>query len=126
MTVEQLLNALRAFGYEILYDPETHPDGPTEDDIPDLLGRLASLLDFEATRRVRPATESMSEFQAGYMAAIDSQEDFFQALIVRTAITSLLPDTEQLREVDGVTEFRDALRVAGGSFSMALRGHQEP
>ncbi|WP_112136544.1 hypothetical protein [Glycomyces dulcitolivorans] len=124
MTPDQLLDALRALGYDVIYDPETHPDGLTDDDVPDLLGRLTSALDFETAYRVQPRTETMSEFQAGYMAGIESREEFFRALVVRTLMTGSLPETEQLRDLPGVTEFHDALGGAA-HFLMAVMGADE-
>ncbi|MEV3937322.1 hypothetical protein AB0K52_15250 [Glycomyces sp. NPDC049804] len=122
MTPEKLLDALRALGYEVVYDPESHPDGPTEGDIPDLLGRLTAAIDAETTALVNPGDESIADFREGYIAALAGRVDFFRAMIVRTSVTSLMPDTEQMREVDGVTDFRDALQVAGGRLVATLSG----
>jgi len=123
MTPNQILDALTAFGYEVVYDPGTHPDGPTEEDMPDLLGRLSSLIDFAIGERVRPNSESMSEFQAGYMAAIASREDFFEVLIVRAIATGALPDTDKLRGLKGVEEFQGRLGAAVFQLSEAMKGH---
>jgi hypothetical protein len=122
MTPEKLLDALRALGYEIVYDPETHPDGPTEADIPDLLGRLTAAIDAETTKSVNPGTDSIAEFREGYTNALVGRVDFFRAMIVRTSVTSLMPDTEQMRSIEGVTDFRDALQAAGGRLVAKLSG----
>jgi hypothetical protein len=122
MTPEKLLDALRALGYEVVYDPDSHPNGPTEADIPDLLGRLTAALDAETTARVNPGDESIAEFREGYTSALAGRVDFFRAMIVRTSVTSLIPDTEQMRSIDGVTDFRDALQLAGGRLVATLSG----
>lgn len=122
MTPEKLLDALRALGYEVVYDPESHPDGPTEADVPDLLGRLTAAIDAETTAQVSPGDESIAEFREGYTSALAGRVDFFRAMIVRTSVTSLIPDTDQMREIEGVTDFRDALQVAGGRLVATLSG----
>jgi hypothetical protein len=113
---------LRALGYEIVFDPETHPDGPTEADIPDLLGRLTAAIDAETTKSVNPGTDSITEFREGYTNALAGRVDLFRAMIVRTSVTSLIPDTEQMRSIEGVTDFRDALQLAGGRLVAKLSG----
>jgi hypothetical protein len=122
MTPEKLLNALRAVGYEVVYDPESHPNGPTEADIPDLLGRLTAALDAETTAWVNPGNDSMAEFREGYTSALAGRVDLFRAMIVRTSVTSLIPDTGQMRRIEGVTDFRDVLQLAGGRFVAKLSG----
>ncbi|MEY9842745.1 hypothetical protein [Streptacidiphilus sp. EB103A] len=47
LTVDQLLNALAAVGRGHIADPDQRPDGPTEQDIPELLGALLGLAETE-------------------------------------------------------------------------------
>lgn len=121
MTPDQLLTAMRDLGYGVLYDPEHQPDGPTEADISDLLGRLAAIIDGAVFEHVKPDAASMEEFRAGYMSNIPTRRDSFRTLMVRTATTGLLPDTNDLHAVDGVAGFTDSLVVAASALYGASR-----
>ncbi|THV29657.1 hypothetical protein [Glycomyces paridis] len=122
MTPNKLLDAMRALGYDVLYDPEHHPEGPTEEEIPDLLGRLAAMIDAAVSEHVKPGTDTMDKFRQGYMDHIPTRPDFFRTLMVRTATTGLLPDTAELHAVEGVSGFKDTLIVAAAG----LHGATEP
>ena len=57
LTVDQLLRALAALGQPHVADPETRPEGPTEQDRPELLGALLGLVETEAATLVDPTAE---------------------------------------------------------------------
>lgn len=54
LTVDQLLRALAALGQAHVADPDQRPDGPTEDDRPELLGALLALTETETATLVDP------------------------------------------------------------------------
>jgi hypothetical protein len=56
-TVDQVVHALSVLGQEVVADPEYRPDGPTDDDLPELLGGLLGRVELEVATVVDPEDE---------------------------------------------------------------------
>lgn len=104
-----MLNALRALGNDVTYDPEHYPEGPTEADIPHLLGVLALMLDVEIAERLRPGAPAMDEFRSGYVAVSTDVRSFVRTVAVRGFTTASLLNAPVL--ADNQTTRRFALTV---------------
>ncbi|MEU2874453.1 hypothetical protein ABZ769_35565 [Streptomyces olivoreticuli] len=55
VTLEQALEALSALGTSVLADPEYRPDGPTTEDLPELLGGLLGKVEGEVMKIMKSA-----------------------------------------------------------------------
>jgi hypothetical protein len=117
VTVDQVVQALSVLGQEVVADPEYRPDGPTEDDLPELLGGLLGRVEFEVATVADPNAEpphAMSEVQDGWRTE-STNPDVHRALLVnrlqRTAfdIGSVLGtgDEDLPETVDGDDEEED-------------------
>jgi hypothetical protein len=84
VTVDQVVHALSVLGQEVVADPEYRPFGPTEDDLPELLGGLLGRVEFEVATVVDPADEpplALSELQEGWRTESDNP-DVHRAVLV--------------------------------------------
>lgn len=116
MDQTQLLNALRALGNDVTYDPEHYPDGPTEGDIPHLLGSLALMLDVAIAERVRPNGPAASAFQSGYVAVSLDVETFVRAAAVRASTAALLLHAPELADNETTSRFSKAVKAAADAW----------
>ncbi|MEY9875175.1 hypothetical protein ABH931_004676 [Streptacidiphilus sp. MAP12-33] len=74
VTVDQVVHALSVLGQEVVADPEYRPDGPTEDDLPELLGGLLGRVEFEVAAVVDTEDEppqGLSALQDGWRTESD-------------------------------------------------------
>ncbi|WP_042381823.1 hypothetical protein [Streptacidiphilus melanogenes] len=86
VTVDQVVHALSVLGQEVVADPEYRPDGPTEDDLPELLGGLLGRVEFEVATLVDPADEppsALSDLQEGWRTESDNPEVYRAVLVNR-------------------------------------------
>src|SRR4051794_16982426 len=58
LTAEQVMAALAAVQAAPVADPELRPAGPTEEDLPELLGSLLAKIELEIASHVRPDAET--------------------------------------------------------------------
>ncbi|MBF9073707.1 hypothetical protein [Streptacidiphilus fuscans] len=118
VTVDQVVQALSVLGQEVVADPEYRPDGPTRDDLPELLGGLLGRVEFEVATAVDPNEDpphAMSELQDGWRTESENP-DVHRAVLVnrlhRTAFDigaalgadDATSDQEVVGEVDGDEE----------------------
>lgn len=84
VTVDQVVHALSVLGQEVVADPEFRPDGPTEDDLPELLGGLLGRVEYEVAIVVDPGDEppsALSQLQDGWRTESD-EPDVHRAVLV--------------------------------------------
>lgn len=84
VTVDQVVHALSVLGQEVVADPEYRPYGPTEDDLPELLGGLLGRVEFEVATVVDPGDEpplALTELQDGWRTESDNP-DVHRAVLV--------------------------------------------
>ena len=84
VTVDQVVHALSVLGQEVVADPEFRPDGPTEDDLPELLGGLLGRVEYEVAIVVDPADEppsALSQLQDGWRTESD-EPDVHRAVLM--------------------------------------------
>src|SRR5690348_14129947 len=74
LTVDQVLRGMAALGREVVADPEHRPEGPTADDLPELLGGLLALVEFEVAALVDTDEDpplQLADLQNGWRSESD-------------------------------------------------------
>ncbi len=71
LTPDRVIDALRALGADAILDPD-RTDGPGADDLPDLLGALAAVLDGHTMLHVRRDDDTRRHWARGYVANLDA------------------------------------------------------
>jgi len=117
MDQTQLLNALRALGNDVTYDPEHYPKGPAEEDIPNLLGALALMLDVEIAERLRPGSPAMDAFRCGYVEVSTDVHSFVRTVAVRGFTTASLLNAPALSDNQTLQQF---VGTVGGAADQLL------
>lgn len=109
MTPDKILEALSALGQEVVLDPESHPNGPTKGDIPNLLAYLAAWVDKLLAEELDPLDGSMAEFRLGYLDSAGTGEDFIKAIALRAMFTASIVNAEELLERESIAMFHTML-----------------
>ncbi len=90
--IKEICAALQAFEFDFVADPEQRPNGPTEDDIPQMLGVLAAVVDLQVLRNNLTNPQRLIEFNCGYSIVIPNSDEYHDTLVRRGAFASLLAE----------------------------------
>jgi hypothetical protein len=74
LTVDQVLRGLAVLGRGVVADPEHRPEGPTAQDLPELLGALLAVAEYEVAATVDTTEEPpvlLTELQDGWRSESD-------------------------------------------------------
>ncbi|WP_331718734.1 hypothetical protein [Streptomyces sp. NBC_00212] len=124
LTVDQLLRALAALGQPHIADPDVRPDGPTEQDLPGLLGALLGLVETESATLVNPLEEPPSALhglQQGWQHTTEDRDIHRAVLLNRLRRTMfdlpiLLadadPDDDEAAEPPGIAGASSSVTAA--------------